>query len=232
MGIYYRGNMIRLNATPLGTWVASVTSFPRAGRRLARRPGSGAVIGEFERREHAIAAARAYVDESALPSAGGRSGRLPRAERTPAEPSAGPTDAPPGPGRGGPWRNASGAKSPGDRPHEILLIEDDRVARWSLMRALLCAGYRVRVAATATEGLAEAGSTPPELVLLDAQLPDADGESVLQTLQRSHPDLPVVMMSADATSETEQRLRDRGASGFLAKPCAAVFLLTLVASLL
>jgi DNA-binding response OmpR family regulator len=112
------------------------------------------------------------------------------------------------------------------------LIEEDKVARWSLMRVLLSAGYRVRAAATAAEGLAEAGSTPPELVLLDEQLPDADGGSVLQALQRSHPDLPVVMLGADAAPETVQRLRDRGARGFLAKPCAALLLLTLVASLL
>jgi CheY-like chemotaxis protein len=231
MGTYYRGNMIRLDANRLGTWVPSVTAFPRVGRRPAGRPGTGAAIGEFERRKDAIAAARAYIDESAIPLPRRMSGCPPRAERAPASPAAAHTDAPPGPGREEPRRNAGEARAVGDGPHEILLIEDDKAARWSLMRTLLVAGYRVRAAATAAEGLAEAES-PPELVLLDAQLPDAEGSSVLQALQRSHPDLPVVMLSADATPETEQRLRDRGASGFLAKPCAAVLLLTLVASLL
>ena len=190
------------------------------------------MVGEFERRADAIAAARAFIDENALRRPRGTAGSPPRVKQAPARPFADPTDTPRGPGRETPLRLAGETGALGGGPHEILLIEDDKVARWSLMRALLVAGYRVRAAATAAEGLAETEHAPPELVLLDEQLPDADGGSVLQTLQQSHPALPVVMMSADATPETIQRLRDRGASGYLTKPCAALLLLTLIASLL
>jgi len=116
--------------------------------------------------------------------------------------------------------------------HEILVIDDDTLTRWSLRRVLARAGYRVREAASAAEGLAKAGESRPDLVLLDHRLPDGDGGNVLQDLLRSRPALPVVMMSTDVTPETVGRMRQLGARGFLAKPCAAVLLQALVAYLL
>jgi CheY-like chemotaxis protein len=227
MGIYYRANMIRLEATCEGTWVASVMPFRPAGQRLSSGPEAGEVIGEFERREEAIAAAQAHIDGKAVAPAGetaqrsrGVGGML---QRLPAE----SIGSPPGPDPEEPRQNAGEAGALGGVPHEILVIDDDKLTRWSLMKVLGRAGYRVRAAASAAEGLAQAGDAPPDLVLLDVQLPDGDGGSVLQAFRRSRPDLPVVMMSADGTPETDRHLRGLGASGFLAKPCAAVLLLTL-----
>lgn len=116
--------------------------------------------------------------------------------------------------------------------HEILVIDDDRLTRWSLSKVLARFGYRVREAASAAEGLARVRESPPDLVLVDIQLPDGDGGTVLQGLRRSRPELPIVMMSADATPETVRHVRRLGARGFLAKPCAAALLQALIASLL
>jgi DNA-binding NtrC family response regulator len=90
----------------------------------------------------------------------------------------------------------------------------------------------VRGVASAAEGVAKAGESRPDLVLMDLRLPDADGDTVLQSLQRLPPDLPVVVMSEDATLKTVRDLRRRGACGFLAKPCAAILLQALVGYLL
>ena len=116
--------------------------------------------------------------------------------------------------------------------HEILVIDDDKLTRWSLTRMLARFGYGVREAASATEGLAQAEESLPDLVLLDLRLLDGGGDRVLRSLRASRPDLPVVMMSADATPETVRYLRRLGACGFLAKPCAAGLLQALVAFLL
>jgi DNA-binding NtrC family response regulator len=113
--------------------------------------------------------------------------------------------------------------------HEILIIDDDKLTRWSLTKILARAGYRVREAASAAEGLVKAGESRPDLVLLDLRLPGGDGGTVLQDLQQSRPGLPVVMMSADPTPETVGHMRRLGARGFLAKPCAAEILQALVA---
>jgi CheY-like chemotaxis protein len=115
---------------------------------------------------------------------------------------------------------------------EILVIDDDKLTRWSLAKVLARFGCRVREAASASEGLATAGESPPDLVLLDMRLPDADGDSVLQGLRRSRPELPVVMLSANATPESVQHVRRLGARGFLPKPCAIGLLQALIAPLL
>jgi CheY-like chemotaxis protein len=85
---------------------------------------------------------------------------------------------------------------------EILVIDDDKLTRWSLARVLIRAGYRVQEASSASEGLTRVQDAAPDLVFLDCRLPDGDGTSVLQRLQEVRPRLPVVMISADATQET------------------------------
>lgn len=115
---------------------------------------------------------------------------------------------------------------------EILVIDDDKLTRWSLARALIRAGYRVREAGSAAEGLMHARTTPPDLVFLDCHLPDGDGTSVLQRLRELRPGLPVVMISADATGETARRLCQLGAYAYLVKPCAPASVVALAYTLL
>ena len=100
--------------------------------------------------------------------------------------------------------------------HEILVVDDDKLTRWSLARMLARFGYCVREAGLAAEGLAQAGESPPDLVLLDLRLLDKDGGSVLRSLRESRPELPVIMMSADATppSPRGRRLSGQGLRGW------------------
>ena len=62
----------------------------------------------------------------------------------------------------------------------------------------------------------------PDLVLLDLHLPDIDGEEVLRRV-RADPatcDLPVIVLSADATARQLERLTAAGVSAYLTKPIA------------
>jgi two-component system repressor protein LuxO len=54
---------------------------------------------------------------------------------------------------------------------------------------------------------------------LDIRLPDGDGFALLKAVRLGHPDLPVIMMTAHASPETEQAALALGARGHLAKPC-------------
>jgi DNA-binding response OmpR family regulator len=116
--------------------------------------------------------------------------------------------------------------------HEILVIDDDMLTRWALKTVLTRAGYHVREAGSAKEGLMRARERVPNLVLLDFRLPDRNGAFVLQSLLQSQPTPLVVMMSANATEETVRYLRRLGASGYLTKPCAPAFLVAQVDGLL
>ena len=115
---------------------------------------------------------------------------------------------------------------------EILVIDDDKLTRWSLARVLTRAGYSVQEASSASEGLTRVQEAAPDLIFLDCRLPDGDGASVLQMLQELRPRLPVVMISADATREAVRRLYQLGASAYLEKPCAPASVVALAETLL
>ncbi len=101
----------------------------------------------------------------------------------------------------------------------ILVIDDDKLIRWSLSATLSRAGYRIHEAATGQEGLAVIQRRAPDLVLLDIMLPDVNGFDVLVLIGRWYPDLPVLMMTAHATTETARKSKNLGARGHLDKPC-------------
>ncbi|MBI2163585.1 MAG: response regulator [candidate division NC10 bacterium] len=95
----------------------------------------------------------------------------------------------------------------------ILVVDDDKLIRWSVSVVLGHAGYRVQEAATGKDL-----EHRPDLVLLDIALPDLDGLSILEMLRKLRPDLPVLMMTADATNETARQAARLGARGQLDKP--------------
>jgi CheY-like chemotaxis protein len=109
-------------------------------------------------------------------------------------------------------------------PATILVIDDDKLSRWSLSTLLGRAGYGVLEAATGKEGLASIQKAAPRLVLLDIELPDMDGFAVLKVIREAHQDLPVLMMTADPTAESERRALRLGAQGQLQKPIDAATL--------
>ena len=106
----------------------------------------------------------------------------------------------------------------------ILVIDDDRLTRWSVSTLLGRAGYHVHEAATGKDGFAAIEEVGPNLVLLDIELPDMDGFAVLAMVRERHPDLPVLMMTADATAETARKALRLGAQGHLDKPINAATL--------
>lgn len=114
----------------------------------------------------------------------------------------------------------------------ILIIDDDRLIRWSVATVLGRAGYSTQEAATAKEGLVAVQRRRPDLVLLDVKLPDMDGFAVLQAILQACPDLPVLMMTADATTETTRQALRLGARGQLDKPCDPAVLLAAVSEAL
>ncbi|MFN8158910.1 MAG: PAS domain S-box protein [Candidatus Nanopelagicales bacterium] len=109
----------------------------------------------------------------------------------------------------------------GEGALHVLYVEDNP-ANVALMTRIvsLREGATLDVATTGGDGLAAALSTLPDLVLLDLHLPDMRGDEVLRRLRldpTTH-DVPVVVVTADATPGLRQRLESIGADGFLTKP--------------
>ncbi len=104
---------------------------------------------------------------------------------------------------------------------ETVLVVEDNDRNRKLVRDLLqVTGFRVLEAASAGEGLRLAVAHLPDVVLLDVQLPDHDGETALRRL-RADPRLaliPVVALTAYAMPSDRERLLRAGFDGYLAKP--------------
>jgi DNA-binding response OmpR family regulator len=100
----------------------------------------------------------------------------------------------------------------------VLVVEDDAAIGNGLVEVLQDEGYEVRLVSTAAGALTEAEQAPPQLVLLDLGLPDADGLSVCRQLRGRFPDTKIVVVSA-RTDEADVVVGfDTGAHDYVAKP--------------
>jgi two-component system response regulator AtoC len=100
----------------------------------------------------------------------------------------------------------------------LLIIDDEPSIGRSLSQVLADRGFRVQVAHTAGDGLARAQKERPQVVLLDHNLPDADGLDVLQSLQALDPRIRVVVITAYGDTSLAVRFIKSGAYDFLTKP--------------
>src|SRR6185369_10222617 len=104
---------------------------------------------------------------------------------------------------------------------KVLYIEDN-VSNLTLVKQLLeeRPGVELLPASRGDEGLALAEKHSPDLILLDVHLPDLDGSAVLARLKASQStcNIPVVVVSADATGRQMDRLMTAGATSYLTKP--------------
>lgn len=100
---------------------------------------------------------------------------------------------------------------------EILIIDDEPQIRKLLEITLQSSGYIPRSASSAKEGLIMAGNHPPEMILLDIGLPDANGLVVLQKLRQWYTN-PVIILSVQKQEEIIIKALDSGANDYLSKP--------------
>jgi two-component system cell cycle response regulator DivK len=104
---------------------------------------------------------------------------------------------------------------------QLILIIEDNERNLKLVRDVLqFNGFRTAEARTAEDGLVLANSRPPDLVLLDLQLPGIDGMEAFRQLRESPPtaDIPVVAVTAFAMKDDRERVLRAGFDGYLEKP--------------
>ena len=101
---------------------------------------------------------------------------------------------------------------------KILIIDDERLVRWSLAQKMTRWGYDVVEAESGAAGLRSLTEESPDLLLLDMKLPDAKGTDVQEDLRRNWPELPVIMITAFGVIEDVVTAMRRGAYDFITKP--------------
>jgi two-component system KDP operon response regulator KdpE len=104
-----------------------------------------------------------------------------------------------------------------ENPPLILVIEDETQIRRFLRATLTNSNYRLVEATTAQDGLVQAATRLPDLVILDLGLPDMDGLQVIEQL-REWTAVPIIILSARQQEGDKVQALDAGADDYLTKP--------------
>jgi CheY-like chemotaxis protein len=106
------------------------------------------------------------------------------------------------------------------RSPRILIVEDDPHSGWLLSAVLRRLGYDCEIARNGAEALEQVGSFEPEVILMDLMMPVLDGAEATRRLKtRSETrDIPVIILTADATPAGEAAAWRAGCDDLLTKP--------------
>ncbi len=99
----------------------------------------------------------------------------------------------------------------------VLVLDDERLVRWSLAEQLRSDGLEPLQASSVAEAI-ELAAKGVDAAILDFKLPDGDGLSVLRKLRHADPDLPVIMLTAHTDVDVIVEAVKAGAADYVAKP--------------
>jgi len=108
-----------------------------------------------------------------------------------------------------------------EKKQSVLVVEDDEVSRLYTERTVSKLGFEVESVASGKEAIDRARSRAYGLILLDIQLPDADGVSVAKRIREAdglNKDTRIIAATAHATPEDRHRYESAGINQFIAKP--------------
>jgi CheY-like chemotaxis protein len=103
---------------------------------------------------------------------------------------------------------------------KILTVDDSRIVRMLISRALQGCDCQIVEATNGEEGLAAALRENPDLILLDVTMPVMDGFELLARLRQESTlaKVPVIMLTAESSQESVAKADGLGVSGYIAKP--------------
>jgi len=101
---------------------------------------------------------------------------------------------------------------------EVWVLDDDDAIRWVLEKALRGASMYCRGFESGTSFLAALEITTPDVLITDVRMPDVDGLDLLGDLRLSHPELPVIVVTAHSDLRSAVAAYQGGAFEYLPKP--------------
>ncbi|MDD2660487.1 MAG: nitrogen regulation protein NR(I) [Methylococcales bacterium] len=104
------------------------------------------------------------------------------------------------------------------KPETVWVIDDDKSIRWVVEKALQKAGIITRSFSTGKELVAALQVDLPDALITDIRMPGMDGLELLEKVQRKHPNLPVIVMTAHSDLESAVSAFHGGAFEYLPKP--------------
>jgi len=101
---------------------------------------------------------------------------------------------------------------------KILVVDDEKGVCHSFKKILGRQGYDVVIAHDGIEAIEKTGDENPSIVVMDVSMPKMDGLETLQKLKAKYPDLIIIMMTANSTSDKAITAMKHGAYDYLMKP--------------
>ena len=101
---------------------------------------------------------------------------------------------------------------------KVLIVDDEKLIRWSVRRQVEEWGYTALEAESGTGGLAQIRAESPDLILLDVRLPDLSGIEVLREIKQNNLSIPVIMITGDPQLDDIKSAIKLGALDFIKKP--------------
>jgi type IV pilus assembly protein PilB len=116
------------------------------------------------------------------------------------------------------------------KKQRVAIVDDDRVTRMLVKRLLEADGYDVLEGENGYQAIDLARRERPDLLLIDLLMPEMDGYQAIAEIRKdlSLVSLPVIVLTADNSSEVEQRVLELGADDYLVKPFEPAVLLARV----
>jgi CheY-like chemotaxis protein len=135
-----------------------------------------------------------------------------------------------------PFQGIASEAGPGTPPahKRILLVEDNAINRRHVRFLLRSCGYDVAEATSVPEALTALADVPPDLILMDIQLPGIDGLTATRLLKANPATraIPIVAVTAHAMKGDEVKAFEAGCSGYVTKPIDKATLLEAMAKAL
>ena len=100
----------------------------------------------------------------------------------------------------------------------ILIIDDEKAIRKTLMEILSFEGYKIDEASDGEEGLKRFSEKSYDLVLCDIKMPKLDGIEFLEKAKMLNPDIPIIMISGHGNIDTAVEAVKKGAFDYISKP--------------
>ena len=115
---------------------------------------------------------------------------------------------------------------------KTILIAEDNDSNYMLMTYILRKNYNYVRAVNGEDAVRKMASGGIDLVLMDINMPVMDGLEAAKIIVNTHPDVPVVAVTANAFEADRRRATQAGCKGFLAKPVNSAECLAVISQLL
>ncbi len=101
---------------------------------------------------------------------------------------------------------------------KILIVDDDKLIRWSLKELFAQEGYEVKAVATVKEALEQAEDKPYDLIFADLEIKEENSTEMLRKITSFQPEAKIIILSALTKQQMESQIGDLNIFSIIEKP--------------